>query len=87
MALAQERRARLQVAADYVGKELRALSSAPATIATLVAEHGARHRKRWDGDMLNCAGVKSTCTSGSDRQLLLNWHKSASVRLMVEAMG
>ncbi|AJP72952.1 hypothetical protein [Sphingomonas hengshuiensis] len=77
------RRQKLQAAYDYVVEQQRADTPADAIIAHLVAAHGARHRPNWETNRLTVAGVTSTCTSDAGVQLLRNWARNASLRLIM----
>lgn len=55
-----------------------------AIVAELVEREGAKVRQAFDGQAMQLAGIRCSCTHGSSG-LLANWRNAASRRL--EAMG
>lgn len=78
---------KLRAATDCVAEMTRAGASAEQVIASLVADHRAVHRTRWNGSTLRCAGVAASCTYNPGKPLLHNWSKTANLRLVGAAFG
>lgn len=77
--------AKLQTIWDLVAAKRRAGEDAKSIISHLVDHHGATYRDRYDGYALRAGGVASSCTYSAEG-LIGNWIKTASLRLMSEAM-
>lgn len=52
--------------------------------AMLERDHGASFKNAWNGAVLSCRGVRSTCTGGL-AGVLGNWRKAALLRLIAES--